>query len=326
MDITALSNQQLLTLIIALALGGLVFGGVFVAALVSYIRRRTKASSSTVSAQLERSQRVVEGGSKDTMGSLLKSSGKKSDLSSSKPRTEMDLKQRTETGSILSPSSKEEEYQELLRILVNSTTNEVIVEVDGQRFSSISQVKQRSIGQRILEGAAVLLKFTGGLIATATGTKTLPAPEVKLTSLPKKSKPSPLPAPEPAPPVHQPVEPPSAGQQFLSQMEAQTQARTAPTPKEIEEKSRWSFGFGRSSKKEEETPLVPMFNLAEQIDEILQEKLLQANEQTPVKIHSGAGGQIRIQVGNKFYSSVDEVQEQRIGAIIKSAVQEWERR
>jgi hypothetical protein len=238
----------------------------------------------------------------------------------------MDLKQRTEAGSIPSPSSKEEEYQELLRILVNSTTNEVIVEVDGQRFSSISQVKQRSIGQRILEGAAVLLKFTGGLIATATGTKTLPAPEVKLTSLPKKSKPSPLPAPEPAPPVHQPVEPPSAGQQFLSQMEAQTQARTAPTPKEIEEKSRWSFGFGRSSKKEEETPLVPMFNLAEQIDEILQEKLLQANEQTPVKIHSGAGGQIRIQVGNKFYSSVDEVQEQRIGAIIKSAVQEWERR
>jgi hypothetical protein len=91
-------------------------------------------------------------------------------------------------------------YQELLRVLVDRQSGEIVVEVEGQQYTAISQVKERAIGQRILEVISLLLKFSGGVAATTAGFKTLPIPPARLTSLPPEPPATlkPTATPEPA--------------------------------------------------------------------------------------------------------------------------------
>ncbi|MFQ5577793.1 MAG: hypothetical protein ACE5G8_12495, partial [Anaerolineae bacterium] len=117
------------------------------------------------------------------MGSLLKSSGPKRNTPASPQKPNEEREQTT------APSPPAVAPVELLRILAHPERGKIAVEVGGQRFSAISRVTERVTGQRILEVAAALLAFTGGLIATANGTKTLPAPTVKLTAWPRSAPP-----------------------------------------------------------------------------------------------------------------------------------------
>ncbi len=218
---------------------------------------------------------------------------------------------------------KDAEYRELLRVLVDSSGQKIALEVDGKRYEAISHVKDRFIGQRILETTAMLLKFTGGYIAAADGTKTLPTPKVKLTALPPEpALASTSPAP-PAPQVEavplQPSELSPAATGFLADIEASRQ--DFPQQKSPKKSSFWGRGFGKKNKSIE--PKVPSFNLAGEIDEIVQQKLRQADAGTQVKIQSGAGGMVRFQVGGKIYEAVDQIEDAGIQTIIKSAIDEW---
>ncbi|RME41176.1 MAG: hypothetical protein D6796_16190, partial [Caldilineae bacterium] len=128
-------------------------------------------------------------------------------------------------------------------------------------------------------------------------------------------------APAPANPLSPPpAASTSAGDRFLAELRAQTEALKRST--EERKKRRGFFPLGGRGEPVE-LPEVPTFNLAEQIDEILQEKLRQANISTPVKIHSGPKGQIQIQVGARMYDAVDAVEDAQIRAIIQSAIDAW---
>jgi len=209
----------------------------------------------------------------------------------------------------------------------------VVLEVEGQRFAGLKQVKEREVGRRILEGVAALLNFTQGLIATANGIKALQVSPATITHLPDPPTISPA-QPTPASTAPTPTAQDNEGApaaavdladrwQFLAGLETQMQRSTQATGESSASKQRWRFG--RRARPTPQTPETPLLNLAEEIDTILQSKLLAANIPTNVKIHSGFGGHIRIQVGETFYNSVDQVENQIIQELIKGAIKEWER-
>lgn len=319
MAITGLSNQQLLMLIIFVGMGAFVFVAIFFTMSAIYLRKRRQkkpdATGNNPKIPREPVLHAASGGQKQAMGSLLKSTG------NNLPQGEGQNRPTTAAAEPLV-------LQEAIRVLVNPKTQEVIIDVDGQRFSQIAEVKDKMVGRRILESVAALLKFTGGLIATAAGIKSMPVPDVRLTAWPVAPAPAPSapvvaedPAPVPPPPDVAPER--EVGQAFLSQLESKTESMrrsSAAAPP----KSKGFFGRRKKVDPEPE-PEMTSFNLAEQIDEILQQKLAQNGIAVKAKIHSGLGGAIRIQVGSEFYDAMDEVTDAQIKALIKEAIAEWNR-
>ena len=80
---------------------------------------------------------------------------------------------------------------ELLRLLRDPQSGDLIVEVAGQRYSKLTDVDDKEVGQYILELVAHLLVFTNGVIATDVG--------VKSVYLPKRLSKVPIPLTKPTP-------------------------------------------------------------------------------------------------------------------------------
>ena len=222
--------------------------------------------------------------------------------------------------TVSAPAAKLE-AQEVLKVLVNRESGEIIVEVNGQAYETIAQVKDRAIGQRILEVAALLLKFTGGMIATPAGFKMLPAPQAKLTALPPKPKPTAVAQDLSAP--KQPVTrqaPANVGSPAMNLSNQSLSVEVEP----VEEKDGGGF-LGRLLKPDK--PLeTPGFDLASEIDAVLQQKLLVEAIRIPVKISSGLDGHLRIEVAGQIFTAVDEVEPPDIRSLIQDSIKEWERR
>lgn len=353
MDIGSASNNQLIVLI-AIFLGlALAFVGVIVYVFVGFrggSKNYKKKKQEGVKFSADLSQGDTRKGETEIMtqetnprpsGGLLKSAAKKGDSPSSQETTFPSMSWPDSTPP---PSTR----QELLRVLVDRTSGDIVVEVDGQQYEHISQVKERAIGQRILEVISLLLKFTGGMIATASGFKTLPVPSAKLTGLPSQPQATatPTPGPDmPAPGVNLserlgqskevdqsswPEQPGGAIQIDDQESGAEISGRaserspTAPQPQEAPTEGRRGL-LGRLTQPET-IPEPPGLNLADEIDTILQQKLVATGERTPVKINTGLDGRLRIQVQDKFFHAVDEVEPPHIKALIQDAVKEWERR
>lgn len=301
MDLASLSETELLRLMIFFGAGGLIFALIFVTTFIIAVRRRAgKSKQRKTSVKTTRPPVQTK---EKTMG-LLKS-------------TERKVTTVNET--------QKDDRIELLSVWVNPQTKEVSVKVNHRRYDALTDVTEKRVGKRILEGAAALLAFTRGIIATADGTKSLPIPTLSFSEIQMPQQTA----------INTPIEKVAdnestvdavARQRFLDELEAQTQelnqSVSAPVP---EKKSRW--GLGRK-KKEPEAPqsLLEPFNLVEQIDEILQQKLLAAGETRRIGIQSVPSGGMRIHVGNEIYNSLDEVADTDIKAIIQSAIKAWEAR
>lgn len=292
MDLNATSDQQLLYFIILLALLGLFFGVMFIISLAFFIRKKRKQLRQLNNLSAVPATPPAETGGLQNAMSLLKSTAKKNEVTPSPAETpakpDMPVPARPVAPAEL----------ELLSVLFNPVTQKVVVKIDGQYFDHISQVKDRVLGRRILETVAALLHFTGGIIATASGTKAFPVPEVKLTALPPVNS-------APAPHAEAPT-------QTVSAFAGATPARPTLPKKTLPE----------------EKPVAPAsttFNLADEIDAIVQEKLKVAQNATMVKIATGPDGMISIRVGINYYSSVDDVEDPAVRTIIKEAIKEWEK-
>lgn len=94
-------------------------------------------------------------------------------------------------------------------------------------------------------------------------------------------------------------------------------------PEEPELADRLPFRKKPAPPKPEDPPQPPR-SIAAQIDEILQEKLAQSSfaGQT-VRLSEEPGGGLKIIVGDHHYQGIDEVAEEEVKALIKSAVREW---
>jgi hypothetical protein len=206
---------------------------------------------------------------------------------------------------------------ELLRLLRDPTSGRLIVEVAGQRYTRLADVPEREIGEYILKLAAHLLAFTGGMVATEGGVKSLPVPKVKALPMPLSAPPSISQLPT-APDGLAP--PPDVEKAFLASL--RTEPEAAPKKGGL---------FGRlapsTSKFKEDEPLLPPLNLAEEINRIIQKRLpyTPLGLTTRIDIMMAPGGGIKIKVNGETFTGVDEVKPPGVQAFIRECIKEWEK-
>ncbi len=188
--------------------------------------------------------------------------------------------------------------EELLRLLRQPQTGQLMVEIAGQRYIKLVDIADKKIGQFILKLTAHLLTFTNGVILTPTGLKSLGAPppgDLPRPLIPVSRAAAPhvsTPTPRPLPPV-----------------------QTPPRSRGV---------LGRTRPAIEPTPVL---NLADEINDIVQAKLLASPlaDSNRIDITSDYSGGIRINVNGQFYASLDDVLDVEIRRLIKESIKQWER-
>ncbi|MBN1994572.1 MAG: hypothetical protein JW953_17875 [Anaerolineae bacterium] len=230
------------------------------------------------------------------------------------------------------PAGRSAEPTELLRLLRHPRSGQLIVEVAGQRYGRLADIDDRETGQYILELAAHLLAFTGGVIATEVGVKSVYLPKVGETPMsltaptpvsqlpdPSAYEPatsSPEPEPSSAKPELVPKPSPEAEVAFLASLKAQS---PEPQPR----------GFlGRSSAASPgASSQLTGFNLADEINKIVQTRLLVSPlaSTTAIDILSDPGGGIQIKVNETIYAGPDDIPDPEVKALIKDSIKQWER-
>jgi hypothetical protein len=212
---------------------------------------------------------------------------------------------------------------ELLRLLRDPQSGQLLVEIAGRRYSKLAEIADKEIGQYILKLTAHLVAFTNGMIATEAGLKTLPAPKVGETPTPLvPAEPRPVTPPVqsvPAVAASVPQAPPDLEAAFLASLRAQPIAPEPPKPQR-------RGLFGRSKPVEEE-PLLPPLNLAAQINQIAQARLRYSPlaTTTRLEITSDPGGGIWINVNGQMYHGPEDIPQPEVKALIKDSIKEWER-
>jgi len=209
---------------------------------------------------------------------------------------------------------------ELLRLLRDPQTGQLIVAVGNQQYTKLVDVTDKRIGQFILKLAAHLLAFTNGVIFTEGGTKSVDRPKAGPVPVPpvtpNVTKDS---APQPAKPAV-PKAPPEVEAAFLASLQQQTAPASSP---ELPKKRGF---FGRITEPEAPPPALPGLNLAEEINDIVQTRLRYSPlvNSTKIEITADPGGGIRIQVNDQFFASPDDVTDESARELIKAAIKEWE--
>ncbi len=231
-------------------------------------------------------------------------------------------------------ASQSSEPGELMRLLRHPQSGRLIVEIAGQRYEKLADIANKEIGRYILQVAAHLLAFTNGMIATEAGLKSTYNPKVKKTPwpiappTPISQLPDPLAAsstPAPAQAEPSPDEPviprpsPEAEAAFQASLRHARPAPPKPPPQR-------GGLFGRS-KKPAEAPILPGLNLAEEIDKIVQSRLMNSPlaGTTQLGIIADPGGGIQIDVNGRLYSSPDDIPDPEVKELIKASIKQWER-
>jgi|GEM_PF-1736400 len=225
----------------------------------------------------------------------------------------------------VNPPISPAEPVELLRLLRDPQTGQLMVEIAGRRYTKLAEIADKKVGHYILTLAAHLLAFTNGMVATEAGLKALPAPKVGAVPMPLAT-PGPVspPAvassqPTPPPPNVVPSAPLEVEAAFLASLRAQP---TKPEPPQPQRRGL----FNRAKPATEET-LLPTLNLAEQINTIAQTRLRYSPlaATTKLEITSDPGGGILINVNGAFYRGPDDIPQPEVKELIKASIQEWEK-
>jgi hypothetical protein len=186
----------------------------------------------------------------------------------------------------------------------------------------LTDIDQKEVGQYIFKLAAHLLSFTNGMVATETGLKSVYNPRLEKTPAPihtassrASSPPGPKP-PESSQPVSTPKPPPQAEADLLTSLQQ-------PAPLEQPPPRGGLFGRSRSGPE----PTLPGLNLADEINKIVQTRLLTSPlaATTDLEITSNLSGGIRIRVNDQVYSGPDEIPDPEVRDLIKAAIKQWER-
>jgi hypothetical protein len=248
-----------------------------------------------------------------------------------------DIPDQAATSPALKPASQPakqptpSEPVELLRLLRDPQSGQLMVEIAGRRYTKLAEIADKEIGQYILKLAAHLLAFTNGMIATEAGLKSLSTPKVGETPMPVAA-PAPvtqLPAPVAHPNQSQPaMVQPSFTPQPASPAEAALLASiraqsAAPQPASPPQR-RGLFGRPKPAPAE---PLLPELNLAAQINDIAQARLRYSPlaATTQLQITSDPGGGILINVNGAIYRGPEDIPHPEVKELIKASIKEWEK-
>jgi hypothetical protein len=189
---------------------------------------------------------------------------------------------------------------EVMRVFREPESGRVLVEVEGRRYERLREIEDAQIGRRVLWTIADLVRFTGGMATNPRAVRSASQGMAWEDSAPgagpdRSATRSALPA-----------APPSAD--LTQSMRAFFQRGLSPAP----------------------TGSVPAESgtFIEQIDEILQAKMLEMDVPPSYELHvsEGPGQRLKIQVGRDVYGSIDEVPNLQAQSLIRAAVDEWEQR
>jgi hypothetical protein len=212
---------------------------------------------------------------------------------------------------------------EVMRVIRDRETGRVLVEVDGQRYTHLREIRDAGVGRRVLWAIADLVRFTGGMATNPQAVQHAREAEGSAASGATSLPPGVRPAVSPGPPASN--RSPSSGASAPRLSDLASPGTTAP-PASQQGYSLMGF-FRRGFQAPPPAEAVPSpTNFVEEIDDILQRMVreLPAPPSQPVRVTSGEGGMLQIIVGIQTYHSADEVPDLEIRRLIQAAVAEWE--
>ncbi len=175
---------------------------------------------------------------------------------------------------------------EVLRLFRDISDGTLIVEIGGQRFSSLIELRAAALERRFLRVLEEMQRF----------------------SEPPRLTPRPAEAPE-APPTDEIADDEELPSLALGSMFRQmTRAAMGQTPPTADP--------------------TPQLSIPEQIEELLQEKLtaLPAFSERTIHVIASPSGGVLIQVDERFYEGVGEIEDKDVRLLLQEVVSEWQSR
>ena len=219
------------------------------------------------------------------------------------------------------PTSRDARPGEVMRVVRDQQTGQVLVEINGQQYAHIREIKDAQVGRRVLWAIADLLRFTGGMAANPQAVR----------SVSQGAAPPSLPAEQPTPAMATPdpgSEPFAPAATLLTSRAHGREAISTPdqTPKTTDIGRTITDFFRRGFQPP--PAIQPTGSFVDEIDQILQKHLQRHPVPLSCGVHvrTGRDGSLQIEVGANTYPSPNDVPDPDIRELIKSAVAEWERR
>jgi hypothetical protein len=233
---------------------------------------------------------------------------------------------------------------EVMRVVRDERTGQVLVEVNGQRYTHIREIKDAQVGRRVLWAIADLVRFTGGMATNPQAVRSA-AQERTGAASPESAPASPPPAEGP-PPSAPPVTPPGImvatatnGQPVeraetpeIPPLAGATPARAAGStdtpPAEPRRSSVLEFFRRGFQPPAAEAPGAHPGSFIDEIEAILQQRISSRGAPLPYDFHvkTGPQGSLQIVVGPNVYGSPEQIPDPEVKELIKAAVAEWEKR
>ncbi|MGD9099164.1 MAG: hypothetical protein PVF45_01705 [Anaerolineae bacterium] len=196
----------------------------------------------------------------------------------------------------------------LMRVLRDSE-GFLVVEVDGQRYRRLFDIRDGEVGQRVLNIINRLAAFSKGRESRVP----LPPSPQPAQEVPQ------VPAPTlPSPPVDEIVE--RQSQAFLDNLQQQPQTQR--------KKSRITADPVPFRQRSEARDSLISLNLAAEIDQLLQIRIKASPEfsQRFIHVDTAPDGGLRFRVDDGRYSGIDEIPDPQVQALMRDTIAEWEAR
>lgn len=196
----------------------------------------------------------------------------------------------------------------------------LVVEIDGVHHRTL--VGQKEVRQHFLE----IIKELSQAINSPD-----PLAEESITAAPitPSVQATPPPQPEPAhvsPPPIQPTAPPTTASPSKPVSQFEDGVPGALPNYNLEDAS--TVSKGRFGQIKVEAKPIPELNIAAAIEAFLQHKLSQTPEyaRRQIHVHNAPGGFLRIQVDDKYYEAVGDVEDKEVREFLSATIQEWQSR
>ncbi|MGD8623278.1 MAG: hypothetical protein PVF47_06905 [Anaerolineae bacterium] len=244
-------------------------------------------------------------------------------------RRERDRLMQAYEADRLSPRSATKVTGQILALFREVPGAPLQVEIDGERYSRLSEIQDPRLKRQVVESAMELIQFTGVLGAEVDG----PAPEEKTYSwredLREESRselqrihgPEVQPAPRPTSPssASLPSTPETVEERFLDLLSEMGQASTGVERPTLASalQQRWSSTTGESDQPQ---------SFVDEIEKIVQRRiqLIPALSRRELHVRPSPEGTVSFVFEGQKYNSVDEIPNLTARQVIRDSIQEWD--
>ncbi len=221
--------------------------------------------------------------------------------------------------SAMSPSpasSAPSDAIELLRVWRDISDGSLILEINGQQFSSLSELRSADLERRFMN----VLKDLVALAKSSSGAAPQPA---QPRPQPVQAQPRPQSQPAQPRPVSKPAETSAEDEPPVRKLSTDEMPSMSPSAM-FRQMGQIAMGRKPEIPEPDETP--EPLSIPEQIDALLQTRLRSMPEYRgrEIVVQPSLGGLVIIKVDGKFYEGVGEVEDDDVRALLQDVVREWE--